>query len=67
MGGSEMPKLMIQPEGQPPREISIEEIPFLLQSQQDHINHLTNHIKDLENQCEILQKKLTEVISKTRC
>lgn len=65
-GSSEMPKLMIQPEGQPPREISFEEIPYLLQSQQDHINHLTNHIKDLENQCDILQKKLTEVISKVR-
>jgi len=63
IGGQEMGQIMVQSEGQPPRPISMEEIHLLLQSQQNQINYLTNYIKELQEQCGVLQNKLTKIIA----
>jgi hypothetical protein len=58
-----VPKIMIQRPGEPPAELSLEQIVQLLQQQQEHINQLTKTIQDQANTIEELTNK-TPIIAK---
>ena len=53
------PQIILYKPGEPPRVLTMGEIQQLLQSHQHQLDYLTKHTKDMEEQCELLQMKLT--------
>jgi glycosyltransferase involved in cell wall biosynthesis len=51
-------QVILQQPGKPPHALNAEEIIQLIQGQQQQIEYLTKHSKELERQCELLQMKL---------
>jgi glycosyltransferase involved in cell wall biosynthesis len=54
------PQLMIERPGFPPTAVSLEEVVNILQNQQQQIEFLTKHSKELEDKCQMLQFKLIQ-------